>query len=34
MNIGQKLKEHRKKLGLTQEMVAKKLFVSRATISS
>lgn len=34
MNIGDKLKKYRKNRGLTQEEVAKKIYVSRATISS
>ena len=34
MNIGRKLKEHRIHHNFTQDEVAKKLFVSRATISS
>ncbi|WP_278953829.1 helix-turn-helix domain-containing protein [Lactobacillus apis] len=34
MNIGQKIKHHRIKQKLTQEHLAKKLFVSRKTVSS
>lgn len=34
MNIGDRLKRYRKSSRLTQEQVAKKLYVSRATISS
>lgn len=34
MDIGEKLKAYRNNLGLTQEEVSKKIYVSRATISS
>lgn len=34
MNIGERLKAYRKNNGLTQEKVAEKIYVSRATISS
>ena len=34
MDIGERLKTYRKHNGLTQEQVAEKIYVSRATISS